>query len=158
MGDNISEVSLPKNTTNLKLPINQEITPQDRKHKCFQAPIQEKSTLTVENEQAETSAQTAKIKRFMKPTVEEVQAYCEARNSSVDPIAFWNFYESKGWVVGKSPMKNWHSAIATWERHTKQEQAAKPSSVEQYNRTMDIAKRLDEMGSTGNLFGGTPNT
>lgn len=55
--------------------------------------------------------------RFKKPTVEEVQAYCEERGNSVDPTRFLDFYESNGWRVGKNPMKSWQAAVRTWERN-----------------------------------------
>ena len=55
-------------------------------------------------------------KRFVKPTLEEVQAYCQERNNGVEPEKFINYYESKGWVVGKSPMKDWKAAVRTWEK------------------------------------------
>ena len=55
-------------------------------------------------------------KRFAPPTVEEVQAYCSERNNSVDAQTFVDFYASKGWVVGKNPMKDWKAAVRTWER------------------------------------------
>lgn len=48
------------------------------------------------------------------PTLEEVIQYVKDNNLNVDPYQFWNFYESKGWYVGKNKMKNWHSAMATW--------------------------------------------
>ena len=56
-------------------------------------------------------------KRFVKPTLAEVQAYCRERNNNVDPESFIAYYESNGWRVGKNPMKNWKSAIITWERN-----------------------------------------
>ena len=56
------------------------------------------------------------IKRFVKPTFEEVDAYCCQRNNSVDAQAFIDFYESKGWKVGNTPMKDWKAAVRTWER------------------------------------------
>ena len=56
-----------------------------------------------------------------RPTVEEVRAYCSERGNGVDPQAFVDFYESKGWVVGKSPMKDWKAAVRTWEHSRKQE-------------------------------------
>lgn len=55
--------------------------------------------------------------RFVKPTVEEIKAYCEERNNRVSPDDFFNFYESKGWLIGKSPMKDWKAAVRTWERN-----------------------------------------
>lgn len=56
------------------------------------------------------------VARFSKPTIEEVQAYCKERRNSVDAERFISFYESKGWKVGKNPMKDWKAAIRTWER------------------------------------------
>lgn len=62
-------------------------------------------------------------KRFVPPTVDEVEAYCIERNNNVDAEAFVDFYESKGWYVGKSKMKDWKASVRTWERkdngHTK---------------------------------------
>ena len=57
-----------------------------------------------------------KNKRFIPPSVEEVAAYCRERRNNVDAEAFVAFYESKGWKVGNAPMKNWKSAIVTWEK------------------------------------------
>ena len=53
---------------------------------------------------------------FVKPSVEEVAAYCKARGNTVDPHAFVDFYESKGWCIGKNKMKDWQAAVRTWER------------------------------------------
>lgn len=60
-------------------------------------------------------------KRFTPPTVEEVRSYCQERGNSVDPETFVNFYESKGWFVGKSKMKDWKACVRTWERNRKSE-------------------------------------
>ena len=55
-------------------------------------------------------------KHFTPPTVEEVKQYCYERHNSVDPQVFVDFYESKGWMVGKNKMKDWKACIRTWER------------------------------------------
>lgn len=60
-------------------------------------------------------------KRFTPPTIEEVRAYCNERNNSVDPETFINFYESKGWFVGKNKMKDWRACVRTWEKNRKTE-------------------------------------
>lgn len=54
--------------------------------------------------------------RFRKPTMDEVAKYIRQRGLDIDAEMFWNFYESKGWTVGKSPMKNWHAAAAMWRK------------------------------------------
>ena len=55
-------------------------------------------------------------KRFVKPTLQEVAAYVAEKNYKFDPEAFWNFYESKGWKVGRVSMKSWKSACVTWQK------------------------------------------
>lgn len=60
-----------------------------------------------------------RAKRFTPPTLAEVQSYVAERHSPVDPQEFIDFYESKGWMVGKTPMKNWKAACRNaekWER------------------------------------------
>ena len=54
-----------------------------------------------------------------RPTVEEVAAYVAEKGYHFDPAAFVAFYASKGWMVGKSPMKDWHMACVTWENRSK---------------------------------------
>ena len=58
--------------------------------------------------------------RFQKPSIDEIRQYCISRNNSVDPEQFFNFYESKGWIIGKSPMKDWRAAVRTWEKREKE--------------------------------------
>ena len=60
--------------------------------------------------------------RFVPPTLEEVQSYVSERHSNVDPQGFIDFYEAKGWMVGKTPMKDWKAACRNaeaWERWNK---------------------------------------
>jgi len=59
-------------------------------------------------------------KRFEKPSLADVQAYCAERGNSVDAQKFVDYYESNGWRVGKNPMKDWRAAVRTWERNSQQ--------------------------------------
>ncbi|QTU84932.1 DUF4373 domain-containing protein [Xiamenia xianingshaonis] len=54
--------------------------------------------------------------RFTPPTVEEVAAYAAERGYAIDAERFVNFYESKGWMVGKNKMAKWKAAVANWAR------------------------------------------
>lgn len=60
----------------------------------------------------------SKQKKFKKPTIEEIQSYCQERNNTVDAQRFFDYYESKGWLIGKNKMKDWKAAIRTWERNS----------------------------------------
>lgn len=56
--------------------------------------------------------------RFVPPSVDDIRNYCLERNNNVDPEAFFDYYTSNGWVVGKNTkMKDWRAAVRNWERH-----------------------------------------
>ena len=58
-----------------------------------------------------------KRKRFVPPTLEDVQAYCLERKNNVNPERFIDYYTSNGWKVGKNTMRDWRAAVRTWERN-----------------------------------------
>ena len=58
------------------------------------------------------------IGRFAPPSFEQVSEYCTERSNGIDPQAFIDFYESKGWMIGKNKMKDWKAAIRTWEQRS----------------------------------------
>ena len=55
--------------------------------------------------------------RFVPPTVGEVSAYINEKGYHVNAEQFVDFYESKGWMVGKNKMKDWQACVRTWERN-----------------------------------------
>lgn len=59
-------------------------------------------------------AKKKKTSRFVPPTVEEVKQYCQENGYILDAQRFVDFYECKGWMVGKNKMKNWKAAVRTW--------------------------------------------
>ena len=73
------------------------------------------------NEETDRSGtKTGKAKspeRFIKPTFEEVAAYCRERGNDIDPQAWIDYYTANGWKVGRNPMKDWQAAVRTWERN-----------------------------------------
>lgn len=56
------------------------------------------------------------VYRFTPPTLELVQSYITENNYTVDAERFIDFYESKGWYVGKNKMKDWKAAVRTWAK------------------------------------------
>jgi DNA-binding MarR family transcriptional regulator len=53
---------------------------------------------------------------FKIPTFEEVEAYTLTRPTPINPEKFIDFYQSKGWMVGKNKMKDWQAAVRNWEK------------------------------------------
>lgn len=69
----------------------------------------------------DSNTREEKQKKFQKPTIEEVADYCVQRKNGINAEEFYYFYESKGWLVGKTPMKNWRAAVITWEKKRDQQ-------------------------------------
>lgn len=73
---------------------------------------------TSENTPSPSSAPPPSPKRFVKPTVNEIRAYCTERRNNVDAEYFYDYYESNGWKVGgRGAMKDWRAAVRTWEKN-----------------------------------------
>ena len=78
------------------------------------------------------SVRGEKAKRFYPPTLDEVKRYCEERKNNIDPMAFIDFYSSKGWMIGKNRMKDWKAAVRTWERKRKEESKTESSVYDEW--------------------------
>lgn len=83
---------------------------------------------------------------FKPPTIDEIQLYCKQRNNNIDVNKFYDFYESKGWYVGKNKMKDWKASIRTWENTTTKQPYKSPEDklleyVKQQTAMYDIGKR-----------------
>lgn len=71
----------------------------------------------MDNENTNGKLQKTKTKtKFIKPTLLEVKDYCTSESLSVIPEGFIDFYESKGWIVGSTGMKDWKAALRRWAR------------------------------------------
>lgn len=57
---------------------------------------------------------TKRPKRFSPPTVSQVQDYVQEKGYGIDAQRFVDFYASKGWRVGNTPMKDWQAAVRNW--------------------------------------------
>lgn len=84
-------------------------------------PAQETTNREITNaidniELGEGVTKRGRAKRFSIPAVSEVEAYCAERKNQVNPQAFVNFYASKGWMIGKNPMKDWKASVRYWEQ------------------------------------------
>ena len=67
-------------------------------------------------------------KNFVRPSLDEVAAYCSERGNSIDARKWFDHYTANGWKVGRNPMKDWKAAVRTWERT--QLQSAKQTKAE----------------------------
>lgn len=89
------------------------------------------------------------VKKFVKPTIDEIKSYMELKNipnAVIESNNFYNFYESKGWKVGKNAMKSWKSAIdGTWAKSIKEKNKDKFSVLEngyESNKNVDWNEKI----------------
>ncbi len=104
----------------------------------------------IENENIDINSLYKKgSSHFQKPSLEDVRAYCIGRSNKVDPEQFFNFYESKGWTIGKSPMKDWRAAVRTWEKREKEIPQRKRSPLTRSESVFEHNLRaMDQMFGT----------
>ena len=79
--------------------------------------VSETDNNTIHNNIVKQNLNTIYRERFVPPTVEEVKAYCLERHNNIDAQYFCDYYESKGWMIGKNKMKDWKCSVRTWERN-----------------------------------------
>jgi hypothetical protein len=95
-------------------------------------------------------------KRFVKPTVDEVKAYCQESGYSINAQAWMDHYQSNGWKVGKNSMSDWKAAVRTWVYRTNGSINGASSSTHEKNKVYvpkinaeaaAIRKQWDEQGN-----------
>lgn len=86
-----------------------------------------------------------KAKRFVKPTLSEIEQYCIERKNNVNAEQFYDYYESNGWKVGKNSMKDWKACVRTWERN------GYDKPIKKKNNKQDT---LNDMRDLMNEYGG----
>jgi hypothetical protein len=78
---------------------------------------------------------TTTTTRFIKPTLDELKEYCNNNNYTIDINYFYDYYESKGWMIGKDKMKDWKATIRNWVRR---EHNNKPKVTKQEYKGSDF--------------------
>ena len=72
-----------------------------------------------------------KATRFVPPTIEQINEYGSESGYAIDSERFIDYYSSKGWLVGKSKMKDWKASVRNWNRNNKQYLPHKNNRVEE---------------------------
>ena len=80
-----------------------------------------------------------KAKKFIKPTVEEIAAYCKEKKYNVNAQQFFSYYESNGWKIGRNAMKSWQAAVQNWNTREKANNKAAGTMWENNSTDADTA-------------------
>ena len=83
--------------------------------------------------------------RNISPTLEDIQAYCKARNNNVDAQRFFDYYEASGWKDSKgNKVKNWKQKVITWEKSEPKKEEYKPMTETKVSK--EFQEKMKEMG------------
>ncbi len=89
------------------------------------------NAISMQSQSIASKVNKSKVKResierkcpaFYPPAFEDVQAFITGKGYAVDAQRFIDFYEAKGWMIGKNKMKNWQAAVRTWVHRPDQSQ------------------------------------
>lgn len=70
---------------------------------------------------------TKKPKEFVPPTLEEVKAYAQKRNSPQDPVEFWEYFDTGNWIDSEGKqVVGWKQKFLTWESRKKERCGKRP--------------------------------
>lgn len=111
-------------------------------------------------------AKKSASKKFVKPSVDEIAEYIKEKQYGINAQQFYDFYESKGWKVGNSGMKDWKAAVRNWEQRRiergapaanvqkPQQPAGNPNASYSLDRWHEEAENMDFDALRKQMFGG----
>lgn len=75
-------------------------------------------------------------KKFVPPTLEEIENYCKEKNYNIDTQFFYEYFTEGNWVDSKgNKVKNWKQKIITWSKGKKTEN--KPIKNEWFDKKIE---------------------
>ena len=89
-----------------------------------------------------------KRKSFIVPTIIEIEDYCRLRGNQINAEQFYDFYQSKGWMVGKTKMKDWKAAIRNWERNRKKNVKGMSKIHSHLQKNINVKQKLKQKYET----------
>lgn len=124
-------IAIAKNAKAHAKALDEAMQNHSQKHRQKQSEYNKTNIQTHKNTNSqEYSAENPQPQKFSIPTVQEIKEYCTERKNEIDAQRFFDYYESVGWSIGKSKMKNWKAAVHTWERNNKSEPPKKQERVD----------------------------
>lgn len=108
------------------------------------APNSTDTDTDTDNDNDKREGEARKRVPFSPPTIEEVRSYCQERKNNVDAEQFVNFYAAKGWMIGKTRMKDWKASVRTWEKRetARSGTTSKPDIIQQNYDIAEIERLL----------------
>lgn len=93
--------------------------------------------------------------KFIEPTAKELEDYSKSIDFHLDARQFIDFYEAKGWMIGKNKMKDWRAAVRTWQKRqipTNTDRTQKLlDEIEREKNANNTTRPIHKRGSSGSM-------
>lgn len=107
--------------------------------------IELEKEIKIEKEIDSSASTKQKRKRFVKPTISDIEQYCSEKNISINAQQFIDYYESNGWKVGRNSMKDWQATVRRWASNNYgKKKSSKDNAINVVNNLMS------KLGGDGN--------
>lgn len=135
--ENGSKGGRPRNNYSIKTPLKTPLLTNDNDNKNLNDTdtynvtknLNEKDTYN-ETENLNNNVNSLKENRhFKKPTLEQIQSFCEKKNLGLDPVEFFEYYEKTNW----ENVYNWQALIVAWNKR----------QIESYSRAVKQSSSSD---------------
>lgn len=83
---------------------------------------------------------------FIPPSIEEVRAYTLSQKNVVDAEHWFDYYSARGWMLGKTKMKDWKAAVRTWEKNNYGNQNGKTGRERIVGGAAPVPGKYDHLG------------
>ncbi len=60
------------------------------------------------------------------PILSDIIEFVREHSLDVDPLYFYDYYSSVGWILGNKPMVDWRATLRIWSRNSEQESSTTP--------------------------------
>ena len=100
-----------------------QLNAQLNAHNRTKQPVNQETNKPIKNKKSSCRGK-ASASRFTPPTLNELTDYAhEIGFDSLNAQYFLDYYESKGWMIGKNHMKSWKAAVRTWKTRNQGKEA-----------------------------------
>ena len=99
-----------------QIPNQSQTNPKPIPNKTQTNPNKQEDKDVKKNIEKENKEKDPHKKNFVRPTLEEIKEYCQENGLCIDAEYFFDYYNSNGWKIGSSPMKDWHATARNWNR------------------------------------------
>ena len=94
---------------------------------------------------------------FTPPTLTDIKEYCREKGYTFDADHFYNYYQSTGWMAGKTKIRDWKAKVDDWVAKDRTDQKRRPANNRWNDFPQDehdwdeLEQKLMEMQHSGNI-------